>query len=65
MFYNLVLRQLEQQESLAKREMEELLLKLSNLQEENKGLVLDKANLGADLKRMRSELQLRKQANRY
>lgn len=67
MFYNLVLalRQLEQQESRAKREMEELLLRLSNLQEENKSLALDKANLAVNLKRMKSEVELKKQANRY
>lgn len=61
----LALRQLEQQESRNKSEMEELLLRLSSLQEDNRSLALDKANLTADLKRMESELELKKQANRY
>lgn len=67
MLYNLLLalRQLEQQESRNKSEMEELLLRLSSLQEDNRSLALDKANLTADLKRMESELELKKQANRY
>lgn len=65
--YNLllVLRQLEQQESQNKNEMDELLLRLSSLQEENRSLALDKANLSADLKRMEAELELKQQANRY
>lgn len=65
--YNLflVLRQLEEQESRNKNEMDELLLRLSSLQEENRSLALDKANLSADLKRMEAELELKKQANRY
>lgn len=64
--YNLllVLRQLEQQESQNKNEMDELLLRLSSLQEENRSLALDKANLSADLKRMEAELELKQQANR-
>ncbi|XP_073320959.1 centrosomal protein of 89 kDa [Pagrus major] len=57
-------RQLEQQESRNKNEMDELLLRLSSLQEENRSLALDKANLSADLKRMEAELELKKQANR-
>ncbi|XP_036952214.1 centrosomal protein of 89 kDa isoform X1 [Acanthopagrus latus] len=57
-------RQLEEQESRNKNEMDELLLRLSNLQEENRSLALDKANLSADLKRMEAELELKKQANR-
>lgn len=65
--YNLllVLRQLEQQESQNKNEMDELLLRLSSLQEENRSLALDKANLSADLKRMEAELELKQQAHRY
>ncbi|KAM9366162.1 centrosomal protein of 89 kDa [Symphorus nematophorus] len=57
-------RQLEQQESRNKSETDELLLRLSSLQEENRSLALDKANLTADLKRMEAELELTKQANR-
>uniref|UniRef100_A0A3Q3WYG7 Uncharacterized protein n=1 Tax=Mola mola TaxID=94237 RepID=A0A3Q3WYG7_MOLML len=57
-------RQLEQEESRNKSEMEKLLRKLSSLQEENRTLALDKANLTADLKRLESELELKKQANR-
>ncbi len=65
--YNLllVLRQLEQQESRNKSEMDELLIRLSSLQEENRNLALDKANLSADIKRVEAELELTKQANRY
>lgn len=65
--YNLllVLRQLEQQESRNKSEMDELLVRLSSLQEENRSLALDKANLSADIKRAEAELELTKQANRY
>lgn len=67
LLYNLLLalRQLEQQESRNKSEMEELLFRLSSLQEDNRSLALDKANLTADLKRIESELELKKQANRY
>ncbi|KAM8762141.1 centrosomal protein of 89 kDa isoform 2-T2 [Acanthopagrus schlegelii] len=57
-------RQLEEQESRNKNEMDELLLRLSSFQEENRSLALDKANLSADLKRMEAELELKKQANR-
>ncbi|XP_023118144.2 centrosomal protein of 89 kDa isoform X2 [Amphiprion ocellaris] len=57
-------RQLEQQESRNKREMDELLLKVSSLQEENRSLALDKANLTADIKTKESELELCRQANR-
>ncbi|TNN68337.1 Centrosomal protein [Liparis tanakae] len=57
-------RQLEQQESQNKSEMDELLLRLSSLQEENMRLALDKANLTADIKRMEAEQDLTKQANR-
>ncbi|XP_059210588.1 centrosomal protein of 89 kDa [Centropristis striata] len=57
-------RQLEEQESRYKSEMEDLLLRSSSLQEENRSLALDKANLTADLKRMEAEKELTKQANR-
>ncbi|XP_056268877.1 centrosomal protein of 89 kDa isoform X2 [Pseudoliparis swirei] len=57
-------RQLEQQESQNKSEMDELLLRLSSLQEENMRLALDKADLTADIKRMEAEQDLTKQANR-
>ncbi|XP_034385460.1 centrosomal protein of 89 kDa [Cyclopterus lumpus] len=57
-------RQLEQQESQNKSEMDELLLRLSSLQEENRSLALDKANLTADITRMEAEQGLNKQANR-
>lgn len=65
--YNLLLalRQLEQQESRNKGEMDGFLLRLSSLQEENRSLALDKANLTADLKRVETELDIKKQANRY
>ena len=71
LFYNmlykllLTLRQLEQQENKNKSEMDELLLRLSSLQEENRSLALDKANLTADMKRTEAELELARQANRY
>ncbi|XP_070826666.1 centrosomal protein of 89 kDa isoform X1 [Chaetodon trifascialis] len=57
-------RQLEQQESSNKSEMDKVLLRLSILQEENRSLVADKANLTADLKKMGAELELRRQASR-
>ncbi|XP_049458276.1 centrosomal protein of 89 kDa isoform X1 [Epinephelus fuscoguttatus] len=57
-------RQLEQQEGRNRSEMDELLLRLSSLQEENRSLALDKANLTADIKRMETEQELTKQANR-
>ncbi|TMS13005.1 Centrosomal protein of 89 kDa [Larimichthys crocea] len=57
-------RQLEQQESRNKGEMDGFLLRLSSLQEENRSLALDKANLTADLKRVETELDIKKQANR-
>ncbi|XP_054471188.1 centrosomal protein of 89 kDa [Anoplopoma fimbria] len=57
-------RQLEQQESRNKGEMDELLLRLSSLQEENRSLALDKANLTAEKKRMEAEQDLTRQANR-
>ncbi|CAJ1048484.1 LOW QUALITY PROTEIN: multidrug resistance-associated protein 9-like [Xyrichtys novacula] len=57
-------RQLEQLERMKKSEMEEMHLKLSSLQEENRSLALDKANLSADIKRMEAELELTRQASR-
>uniref|UniRef100_A0A4W6G0V7 Centrosomal protein 89 n=1 Tax=Lates calcarifer TaxID=8187 RepID=A0A4W6G0V7_LATCA len=57
-------RQLEQQESTSKREMDELLLRVSSLQEENRSLALDKANLTADIKRIEAEVELTRQAKR-
>lgn len=61
----LALRQLEQQESRSKSEMEKLLFKVANLQEENRGLALDKANLTTDIKKMEAELKYTRQANRW
>ncbi|XP_029284322.1 centrosomal protein of 89 kDa isoform X2 [Cottoperca gobio] len=57
-------RQSEQQDSKNKSETDELLIRLSTLQEENRSLALDKANLTADLKTMEAEWELTKQANR-
>ncbi|KAM6942730.1 centrosomal protein of 89 kDa [Xenentodon cancila] len=57
-------RQLDQQESWSKSEMDELLLRASRLQEENRSLVLDKANLTAGIKTVTAELELCKQSNR-
>ncbi|XP_033963742.1 centrosomal protein of 89 kDa isoform X1 [Pseudochaenichthys georgianus] len=57
-------RQLEQQESKNKSEMDDFLIRLSSLQEENRSLAVDKANLTADVKRMEAEQELTKQANR-
>ncbi|CAB1445394.1 unnamed protein product, partial [Pleuronectes platessa] len=56
--------QLEQQENSSKSTMDELLLRVSSLQEESRRLALDKANLGADIKRMEAELELCRQDNR-
>ncbi|XP_010791157.1 centrosomal protein of 89 kDa-like, partial [Notothenia coriiceps] len=56
-------RQLEQQESKNKSEMDDFLIRLSSLQEENRSLAVDKANLTADVKRMEAEQELTKQAN--
>ncbi|KAF3833113.1 hypothetical protein F7725_026778 [Dissostichus mawsoni] len=54
---------LEQQESKNKSEMDDFLIRLSSLQEENRSLAVDKANLTADVKR-EAEQELTKQANR-
>uniref|UniRef100_A0A665V604 Uncharacterized protein n=1 Tax=Echeneis naucrates TaxID=173247 RepID=A0A665V604_ECHNA len=56
--------QLEQQEKRSKSELDQLLLRASSLQEENRSLALDKLNLTADLKRMEAKLELSRQANR-
>uniref|UniRef100_A0A665V5Z9 Uncharacterized protein n=1 Tax=Echeneis naucrates TaxID=173247 RepID=A0A665V5Z9_ECHNA len=55
--------QLEQQEKRSKSELDQLLLRASSLQEENRSLALDKLNLTADLKRMEAKLELSRQAN--
>ncbi|KAM4744667.1 centrosomal protein of 89 kDa isoform 2-T2 [Anableps anableps] len=57
-------RQLEEQESRNKSDKEQLLLKMSSLQEENRSLALDKASLTADVKTVKTELERCKQANR-
>ncbi|XP_060898309.1 centrosomal protein of 89 kDa isoform X1 [Labrus mixtus] len=57
-------RQLEQQESRNKSEMDEMLFRLSSLQEENRSLAVDKANLSANLKRLETELEVTEQASR-
>ncbi|XP_040921892.1 centrosomal protein of 89 kDa [Toxotes jaculatrix] len=56
--------QLEQQQNRSKREADELLLRVSSLQEENRRLAVDNANLTADMKRMEAELELTRQAKR-
>ncbi|KAM9764567.1 centrosomal protein of 89 kDa isoform 2-T2 [Menidia menidia] len=55
---------LEKQESRSKSEIDELLLRVSALQEENRSLVLDRANLTADVNTAKAELELCRQANR-
>uniref|UniRef100_A0A3Q3LRG4 Centrosomal protein 89 n=1 Tax=Mastacembelus armatus TaxID=205130 RepID=A0A3Q3LRG4_9TELE len=57
-------RQLEQQESKNKSEMDELRLRVTSLQEENKHLVLDKAKLTADVKKLEADLELTRHTNR-
>uniref|UniRef100_A0A668W3V8 Centrosomal protein 89 n=1 Tax=Oreochromis aureus TaxID=47969 RepID=A0A668W3V8_OREAU len=57
-------RQLEQHESRSKGETDKLLLRVSNLQEENRILALDKAQLTAKTRAMEAELELSRQANR-
>ncbi|KAM8895025.1 centrosomal protein of 89 kDa [Spinachia spinachia] len=57
-------RQLEHQEIRIRSEMDDLLLRLSSLQEENRSLALDKANLTADKMRMEAEQDLTKRAHR-
>ncbi|XP_069390605.1 centrosomal protein of 89 kDa isoform X2 [Paralichthys olivaceus] len=58
------LEQQEKQENRNKSSMDELLLRVSSLQDENRSLALDKANLSADIKRMEAELELCRQDNR-
>ncbi|PWA18829.1 hypothetical protein CCH79_00004804, partial [Gambusia affinis] len=57
-------RQLEQQERRNESEKEQLLLKMSSLQEENRRLALDKVSLTADVRTVKTELERCKQANR-
>uniref|UniRef100_A0A3P8QQA3 Uncharacterized protein n=1 Tax=Astatotilapia calliptera TaxID=8154 RepID=A0A3P8QQA3_ASTCA len=57
-------RQLEQHESRSKGEIDKLLLRVSNLQEENRILALDKAQLTAKTRAMEAELELSRQSNR-
>ncbi|KAF7652738.1 hypothetical protein LDENG_00092680 [Lucifuga dentata] len=57
-------RQLEQEESRAKSEADKLVLRASSLQEENIRLAVEKANMAADIKRMETEIELCRQADR-
>ncbi|XP_028333070.1 centrosomal protein of 89 kDa isoform X2 [Gouania willdenowi] len=57
-------RQLEQQQSSSQMEKDELFGRVSRLQEENKRLAQDKANLTAILITSQAELELSKQGNR-
>ncbi|XP_030581559.1 centrosomal protein of 89 kDa [Archocentrus centrarchus] len=57
-------RQLELQEIRNKSEMDKLLLRVSNLQEENRIVALDKAHLTAKIKATEAELELSRQASR-
>ncbi|XP_043951620.1 centrosomal protein of 89 kDa isoform X2 [Gambusia affinis] len=57
-------RQLEEQERRNESEKEQLLLKMSSLQEENRSLALDKVSLTADVRTVKTELERCKQANR-
>lgn len=57
-------REVEQQQSKSKNKLEELLHRLSSLQEEIRVLALDKSNVTAHLKKVESELELRKQVSR-
>ncbi|XP_055088498.1 centrosomal protein of 89 kDa isoform X2 [Periophthalmus magnuspinnatus] len=56
--------QLEQQDNKNKSNIEELLLKISHLEEQNRNLNLDKENLSAAIKRLQMELEMSKQAYR-
>uniref|UniRef100_A0A3P9JGE8 Centrosomal protein 89 n=1 Tax=Oryzias latipes TaxID=8090 RepID=A0A3P9JGE8_ORYLA len=58
-------RQLEQQESRSTEELQELFQRVSRLQEEKRRLAQDNLSLAADVKTMRAELDLCRQANRY
>ncbi|XP_067351132.1 centrosomal protein of 89 kDa isoform X2 [Channa argus] len=57
-------KQLEQQESRNKSEVDELLRRVSTLEEQNRSLGLDKANLTADVKTLEAEIKLTRQAKR-
>lgn len=57
-------RQLEQEESKNKSEMNQLLLRVSSLREENRSLALRKTKLSSDVIALKAELQLCRQANR-
>ncbi|KAK2853475.1 hypothetical protein Q5P01_006136 [Channa striata] len=57
-------RSLEQQETKNKSEVDELLRRVSKLQEQNRSLALDKANLAEDVKRMEAEIKFTRQAKR-
>uniref|UniRef100_A0A3B3ZWA0 Centrosomal protein 89 n=1 Tax=Periophthalmus magnuspinnatus TaxID=409849 RepID=A0A3B3ZWA0_9GOBI len=53
-----------QQDNKNKSNIEELLLKMSHLEEQNRNLNLDKENLSAAIKRLQMELEMSKQAYR-
>uniref|UniRef100_A0A096MC43 Centrosomal protein 89 n=1 Tax=Poecilia formosa TaxID=48698 RepID=A0A096MC43_POEFO len=57
-------RQLEEQERRNKSEKQQLLLKMSSLQEEIRSLAQDKVSLTADVRTAKTELERCKQANR-
>ncbi|XP_054625901.1 centrosomal protein of 89 kDa isoform X3 [Dunckerocampus dactyliophorus] len=56
-------RQLEQEQSRNKSEMDEVNVRTSSLQEHNRSLLVDKAKLTTDVQRMEAELELSRQAN--
>ncbi|XP_034041095.1 centrosomal protein of 89 kDa isoform X2 [Thalassophryne amazonica] len=56
--------QLEQQEIAKRKETEELLLRVSSLQEESRHLAAEKANLSAHITRLETELELSRVENR-
>ncbi|XP_062327554.1 centrosomal protein of 89 kDa-like isoform X2 [Osmerus eperlanus] len=57
-------RQLEQEGGRQRSEVEELQARVSTLQAEKRSLVLDKAGLAADIKRMEAEWELSRHASR-
>lgn len=63
--YGLTSRQLEQLESRYKSETDKLLLQVSRLQDVNRKLAVDKANLSADVEKREADLELSRQENRY
>lgn len=63
--YGLTSRQLEQLESSYKSETDKLLLQVSRLQDVNRKLAVDKANLSADVEKREADLELSRQENRY